>query len=142
VQYDIIGHPQAEYQFAVTFPFHPGTEAAPPSVTIIREYCQGPNSVLYNLPTGVASTMRTLPHQLPRLNIHVLCTAPVRLFTLCTCGFHALAPAVPPLQCSRSARAFALAHWRKRRLQCGQPHLGPRSKGVCSVSACVEQARV
>ena len=52
IQYDIIGHPAANFTFAVTFPFHPATEASAASVTIIREYCQGPNTVLYNLPTG------------------------------------------------------------------------------------------
>jgi hypothetical protein len=52
-EYDIVGHPQCDFQFTTCFPFHPATAHASPQVTIIREYCQGPNTMLYNLPTGV-----------------------------------------------------------------------------------------
>lgn len=37
LEYDIIGHPQADFHFAVVFPFH---SAGGGSVTLIREYAQ------------------------------------------------------------------------------------------------------
>ncbi len=37
LEYDIIGHPQADFHFAVVFPFH---SADGGSVTLIREYAQ------------------------------------------------------------------------------------------------------
>ena len=52
IEYDIIGSPAANFSFAVAFPFHSACEGAPPCATLIREYCQGPNCVMYNLPTG------------------------------------------------------------------------------------------
>ena len=72
--FDVVGHPQSRYAFAVTLPFHSATSdrpgeacrseelishqsmpdaAVPPAqVTLLREYCQGPNCMLYVLPTG------------------------------------------------------------------------------------------
>eukprot|EP00892_Ulva_mutabilis_P003937 jgi/Ulvmu1/1915/UM012_0075.1 len=50
VEYDIVGAPQADFSFAVTFPYHPAPAGA--EVTILREYSQGANGILYNLPTG------------------------------------------------------------------------------------------
>ncbi|KAI8466591.1 MAG: hypothetical protein J3K34DRAFT_433131 [Monoraphidium minutum] len=53
VNFDVVGHPQADYQFAVTFPFHPyGGGRKGGDVTVIREYAQGPNALMYCLPTG------------------------------------------------------------------------------------------
>lgn len=38
---------------SIRFPFHPkAKEEHEASVTLIREYCQGPNKMCYNLPTG------------------------------------------------------------------------------------------
>lgn len=51
-EYDIIGHPQSQFHFAVSFPFHPARDGGPAEVTIIKEYCQGPNCMMFNLPTG------------------------------------------------------------------------------------------
>ncbi|CAK0779473.1 hypothetical protein CVIRNUC_004783 [Coccomyxa viridis] len=52
-EYDIIGHPQLNFSFVVVFPFHPYTDGRPGGeVTLLREHCQGPNAMLYTLPTG------------------------------------------------------------------------------------------
>lgn len=48
--YDIIGHPQCSFHFAVVFPWHPGPDGG--SVTLIREYAQGVNQLVWCLPTG------------------------------------------------------------------------------------------
>lgn len=53
IDFDIAGHPQANFSFAVTFPFHPnadGTKGG--SVTLVREYAQGLDALMYCLPTG------------------------------------------------------------------------------------------
>lgn len=52
IEYDIVGAPQADFSFAVTFPFHPSPAGG--QVTIIREYSQGANDLLFNLPTGTS----------------------------------------------------------------------------------------
>eukprot|EP00195_Chlamydomonas_chlamydogama_P016506 CAMPEP_0202910586 /NCGR_PEP_ID=MMETSP1392-20130828/52388_1 /ASSEMBLY_ACC=CAM_ASM_000868 /TAXON_ID=225041 /ORGANISM="Chlamydomonas chlamydogama, Strain SAG 11-48b" /LENGTH=223 /DNA_ID=CAMNT_0049600735 /DNA_START=167 /DNA_END=839 /DNA_ORIENTATION=+ len=52
LHYDVVGHPSANFRFAVVFPFHTGKNGEDPKVTLIREYCQGPNSLAYCLPTG------------------------------------------------------------------------------------------
>lgn len=52
IEYDIVGAPQADFSFAVTFPFHPSPAGG--YVTIIREYSQGANDLLFNLPTGTS----------------------------------------------------------------------------------------
>lgn len=53
VMFDVIGHPQSDFQFAVTFPFHPFKDGRKGGeVTVIREYAQGPNCLMYCLPTG------------------------------------------------------------------------------------------
>lgn len=52
LHYDVVGHPQCAYCFAVAFPFHPPTDTRPAQVTIIREYAQGPNRLQYCLPSG------------------------------------------------------------------------------------------
>lgn len=36
LQYDVIGHPQADFHFAVVFPYH----SSDGTVTLIREYAQ------------------------------------------------------------------------------------------------------
>jgi hypothetical protein len=43
-----VGHPVANPCFCLVFPFNSTTKL----VTIILEYCQGPNMMLYNLPCG------------------------------------------------------------------------------------------
>uniref|UniRef100_A0A7S0WJV1 Nudix hydrolase domain-containing protein n=1 Tax=Chlamydomonas leiostraca TaxID=1034604 RepID=A0A7S0WJV1_9CHLO len=52
LHYDVVGHPRCSFKFAVAFPFHRAQDGGEPTVTVIREYCQGPNAVCYNLPTG------------------------------------------------------------------------------------------
>lgn len=55
VKYDIVGHPRANFRFAVIFPFHPADPAStrgPATVTVVREYIQASNSMGYSLPTG------------------------------------------------------------------------------------------
>ena len=52
INYDIVGHPRCGFRFVTCFPFHPATSEHSSRVTLLREYCQGPNSELYNLPTG------------------------------------------------------------------------------------------
>eukprot|EP00775_Hariotina_reticulata_P009708 gene9708-9867_t len=53
VEFDVVGHPRARFSFAVTFPFHPYKDGRKGGeVTLIREYAQGPNSLVYCLPTG------------------------------------------------------------------------------------------
>jgi len=37
--YDVVGHPQADFHFSVVFPFHPGGPFRG-SVTLLREYAQ------------------------------------------------------------------------------------------------------
>ncbi|PRW56079.1 NUDIX hydrolase domain-like [Chlorella sorokiniana] len=49
LEYDIIGHPQSDFHFAVVFPYH---SADGGSVTLIREYAQGLNQLMWCLPTG------------------------------------------------------------------------------------------
>ncbi|GAX81409.1 hypothetical protein CEUSTIGMA_g8839.t1 [Chlamydomonas eustigma] len=52
LNYDVVGHPRSEFKFAVVLPFHsarPGLEA---SVTLVHEYCQGPNTMGYSAPAG------------------------------------------------------------------------------------------
>jgi hypothetical protein len=36
----VVGHPQSDFQFAVTFPFHPSKDGKGAEVTVIREYAQ------------------------------------------------------------------------------------------------------
>eukprot|EP00200_Dunaliella_tertiolecta_P006050 CAMPEP_0202358498 /NCGR_PEP_ID=MMETSP1126-20121109/12143_1 /ASSEMBLY_ACC=CAM_ASM_000457 /TAXON_ID=3047 /ORGANISM="Dunaliella tertiolecta, Strain CCMP1320" /LENGTH=201 /DNA_ID=CAMNT_0048951675 /DNA_START=186 /DNA_END=791 /DNA_ORIENTATION=- len=50
--YDVIGHPRCNFRFAVVLPFHTASKDTDAQVTMIREFCQGPNAVCYNLPTG------------------------------------------------------------------------------------------
>eukprot|EP00192_Tetraselmis_astigmatica_P019442 CAMPEP_0117647806 /NCGR_PEP_ID=MMETSP0804-20121206/45_1 /TAXON_ID=1074897 /ORGANISM="Tetraselmis astigmatica, Strain CCMP880" /LENGTH=210 /DNA_ID=CAMNT_0005453321 /DNA_START=359 /DNA_END=991 /DNA_ORIENTATION=+ len=49
-EFDVVGHPRANFHFTCIFPirFSSGT----PQVTILREYCWGPDSILHSLPTG------------------------------------------------------------------------------------------
>lgn len=53
-EYDVIGHPKSNFHFCVTFPFHEAANGHWDNgqVTIIREYSQGVNSLVYCLPTG------------------------------------------------------------------------------------------
>ncbi|KAK9818693.1 hypothetical protein WJX74_007454 [Apatococcus lobatus] len=48
--YDIIGHPQCGFHFVVTFPFHASSNDG--QVTLLREHAQGPNQMMWVLPTG------------------------------------------------------------------------------------------
>lgn len=55
VEYDVIGHPKSNFQYAVVFPYHPGSNKEDwqdGEVTLIKEYCQGVNEVMYSLPAG------------------------------------------------------------------------------------------
>ncbi|KXZ50516.1 hypothetical protein GPECTOR_16g691 [Gonium pectorale] len=52
IHYDVVGHPSMSFSFAVAFPFHPATDTTPAQVTVVREYAQGPNCIMYCLPTG------------------------------------------------------------------------------------------
>ncbi|WIA21290.1 hypothetical protein OEZ85_000523 [Tetradesmus obliquus] len=53
LDFDVVGHPRANFCFAVTFPFHPYKDGRKGGeVTLIREYAQGPNALAYCLPTG------------------------------------------------------------------------------------------
>ncbi|KAF8056760.1 TGD2 [Scenedesmus sp. PABB004] len=50
---DVMGHPRANFCFAVTFPFHPYKDGRRGGeVTLVREYAQGPHALAYCLPTG------------------------------------------------------------------------------------------
>ncbi|PSC72803.1 hypothetical protein C2E20_4083 [Micractinium conductrix] len=50
-EYDVAGHPQADFHFSVTFPFHAGGPGGG-SVTLLHEYAQGVNKMMWCLPTG------------------------------------------------------------------------------------------
>ncbi|KAG2441555.1 hypothetical protein HXX76_003176 [Chlamydomonas incerta] len=52
LHYDVVGHPQCHYQFSCSFPFHPATATTPAQVTVVHEYAQGPNALMYSLPCG------------------------------------------------------------------------------------------
>jgi len=47
--YDVVGHPRAQCHFVAVLPFHSGPEAA---VTLVREFAQGPNALVWSLPAG------------------------------------------------------------------------------------------
>lgn len=59
----MIGHPRNQFHYAISFPYHPPTDEQPASVTVIQEYCQGPNQLLYNLPTGVRLASQLLAQE-------------------------------------------------------------------------------
>lgn len=54
--FDVVGHPGANFHFVVAFPFHPPDDPSvhwsAGHVTLIREYAQGPNALIYGLPAG------------------------------------------------------------------------------------------
>ncbi len=54
--FDVVGHPGANFHFVVAFPFHPPDDPSAHwsagHVTLIREYAQGPNALIYGLPAG------------------------------------------------------------------------------------------
>eukprot|EP00884_Botryococcus_braunii_P018786 jgi/Botrbrau1/5591/Bobra.97_2s0019.1 len=52
IDYDIAGHPKAQFKFTVTFPFHPYPNGSGGEVTLVREYSQGVNGMTWALPTG------------------------------------------------------------------------------------------
>lgn len=58
--YDIIGHPKANFHFTVTFPYHRPTSGRwqDGEVTLIKEYAQGVNGMVYCLPTGAFDPRR------------------------------------------------------------------------------------
>jgi hypothetical protein len=49
VSFDVVSHPQAGCHFCVVFPYHAQPE---PAVTVIREFAQGPNALVWSLPAG------------------------------------------------------------------------------------------
>lgn len=54
-EFDVIGHPRANFHFCVVFPYHPppqGNDWRQGEVTLIKEYAQGPNQMVYGLPAG------------------------------------------------------------------------------------------
>ena len=53
-EYDVAGHPRCSFCAVVCFPFHSAGDGSEPHVTLLREYCQGANRVLYNLPSGTS----------------------------------------------------------------------------------------
>lgn len=59
LEFDVVGHPRANFSFSVTFPFHPYKDGRKGGeVTLIREYAQGPNALMYCLPTGALDPQR------------------------------------------------------------------------------------
>ena len=55
VSFDVVSHPRTGGRFVVVFPFHPADPAGGfpvPTVTLIREFAQGPNALAWTLPTG------------------------------------------------------------------------------------------
>ena len=55
VEYDVVGHPSANFKYCVVFPYHLDADKRDwqkGHVTVIKEYCQGLNDVLYSLPAG------------------------------------------------------------------------------------------
>jgi len=46
--WDIVGHMTNQPAYSITFPFHSKTS----TVTLIQEYAQGPNKMLYTFPAG------------------------------------------------------------------------------------------
>lgn len=50
--YDIVGHPKANYKFVVVFPFTSSRNGTGGEVTVVKEYAQGPNQYMYTLPCG------------------------------------------------------------------------------------------
>jgi hypothetical protein len=55
-EFDVVGHPNANFHFCITFPYHPPADKnahwSEGEVTLIREYAQGPNALVYGLPAG------------------------------------------------------------------------------------------
>lgn len=54
-EFDVIGHPKSSFCFCVALPFHPpkdGKDWREGEITMIREYAQGPNEMVYGLPAG------------------------------------------------------------------------------------------
>ena len=55
VSFDVVSHPRSGGRFVVVFPYHPpGTVPGRPEacVTLVREFAQGPNALVWTLPTG------------------------------------------------------------------------------------------
>lgn len=51
--YDVVGHPRSHFHFVTVFPFHARAGAAgEPSATMVREYAQGPNQLVWSFPAG------------------------------------------------------------------------------------------
>lgn len=55
-EFDVVGHPKANFHFCISFPYHPPANAtdhwSEGEVTVIREYAQGPHALVYGLPAG------------------------------------------------------------------------------------------
>ena len=47
--FDVVGHPRAQCHFVAVLPFHSGAE---PAVTLVREFAQGPGTLVWSLPAG------------------------------------------------------------------------------------------
>ncbi|KAI3436829.1 hypothetical protein D9Q98_006239 [Chlorella vulgaris] len=58
-EFDVIGHPQAEFHYAVVFPYH----SADSTVTLVREYAQGPHCMVWCLPTGAYDPRKHADYQ-------------------------------------------------------------------------------
>ncbi|KAL6757253.1 hypothetical protein V8C86DRAFT_2629459 [Haematococcus lacustris] len=52
LHFDVVGHPRWHFSFACVLPFHTAEGDQPAEVTLIKEYAQGPNQVIFNLPCG------------------------------------------------------------------------------------------
>jgi len=55
VSFDVVSHPRSAGRFVVVFPYHPADPAAGrpvPAVTLVREFAQGPNALVWTLPAG------------------------------------------------------------------------------------------
>lgn len=55
-EFDVVGHPKASFHFCISFPYHPPKNTSDHwsegEVTLIKEYAQGPNALVYGLPAG------------------------------------------------------------------------------------------
>lgn len=55
-EFDVVGHPKASFHFCISFPYHPPADPSSHwsegEVTLIQEYAQGPNALVYGLPAG------------------------------------------------------------------------------------------
>ena len=50
--FDVVGHPRANFSAVVVVPFHSGTAVEEPSITLVREWMWGPDRYMYGPPAG------------------------------------------------------------------------------------------